>query len=98
MDHASNVVMDSLDFTPQTLLDAEIFGDNATRIGHVSHVHGIGSASQIVIDVGGFLGLGTKSVMMPASDLIFMRDDNGSVHGLTSMTKTEVMSLPEHTH
>lgn len=98
MDHSSNVVMDAIDFTPETLQDAEIFGDQDQKIGHVSHVHGMGTASQIVIDVGGFLGLGARSVMMPARDLIFMRDDNGSVHGLTSWTKAEVLALPEHGH
>jgi hypothetical protein len=98
MDHASNVVLDSLDFTPETLLNAEIFGDRDHKIGYVSHVHGLGTASEIIIDVGGFLGLGAKSVMMPARDLIFMRDDNGSVHGLTSWTKDEVRALPEHNH
>ena len=98
MDHASNVVLDSLDFVPETLIDAEIYGDQDHKIGHVTHVHGLGEASQIVIDVGGFLGLGAKSVMMPAKDLIFMRDDNGSVHGLTSWTKDQVMALPEHKH
>jgi hypothetical protein len=56
----------------------------------------MGTASQVVIDVGGFLGLGSRRVMMPAKDLIFMRDDNGSVHGLTSWTKDEVLALPEH--
>jgi hypothetical protein len=98
MDHASNVVLDSLDFTPDTLLNAEIFGDEDQKIGLVSHVHGLGTDSQVIIDVAGFLGLGRKSVMMAAKDLIFMRDDNGSVHGLTSWTKDQVRALPEHDH
>lgn len=98
MDHASNVVLQSLDFTPETLMNAEIYGDEDHRIGTVSHVHGLGTDSQVVIDVSGFLGLGRKSVMMSAKDLIFMRDDNGSVHGLTSWTKDQVRALPEHDH
>jgi ribosomal 30S subunit maturation factor RimM len=96
MDHASNVVIDSIDFVPETLMDAEIHGDEDTLIGRVTHVHGIGPDSKIVIDVGGFLGFGAKSVMMPVTDMTFMRDDNGSVHGLTSWTKAEVKALPEH--
>jgi hypothetical protein len=96
MDHASNVVIDSIDFVPETLMGAEIFGDADTNIGRVIHVHGLGPASKIIVDVGGFLGIGAKSVMLNAADLIFMRDDNGSVHGLTSWTKAEVKALPEH--
>jgi hypothetical protein len=98
MDHASNVVLDSLDFVPETLINAEIYGDEDRKIGTVSHVHGLGTDSEVIIDVGGFLGLGVKSVMVPAKDLIFMRDDNGTVHGLTSWTKEQVRALPEHDH
>lgn len=98
MEHASNVVLDSLDFTPETLLHAMIYGDDDHKIGAVSHVHGLGAASKVVIDVGGFLGFGQKSVMMAAKDLTFMRDDDGVVHGLTSWTKEQVQALPEHTH
>lgn len=98
MDHANKVVMDSFDFSPETLIDAEIYGDADQKIGYVSHVHGLGNASQVVIDVGGFLGIGAKSVMMPATDLTFMRDDDGTVHGMTTWTKDQVMALPEHHH
>ncbi len=98
MDHANNVEIQAIDFVPQTLIDAEIYGDQDTLIGRVSHVHGLGAASQIVVDVGGFLGIGSKSVMLKATDLVFMRDDNGRVHGLTSWTKEQVKALPEHAH
>lgn len=98
IDHASNVVIDSIDFVPETLMKAQIFGDGDQKIGRVNHVHGMGANSQIVVDVGGFLGIGTRSVMLKATDLIFMRDGNGAVHGLTSWTKDQVKALPEHAH
>jgi hypothetical protein len=98
MDHASNVVLDPLDFTPDTLLHAKIFGDGDQKIGTVVHVHGLGVDSKVVFDVGGFLGLGTKLVMMAVKDMTFMRDDNGKVHGLTTWTKEQIQALPEHGH
>lgn len=98
MDHANNVVIDAIDFVPETLVGAEIHGDQDSMIGRVSHVHGMGADSKVVIDVGGFLGIGAKSVMMPVTDMTFMRDDNGKVHGLTSWTKDQVKALPEHGH
>ena len=75
-----------------------IFGHEDQRIGKVSHMHGMGSDSQIIVDVGGFLGIGAKSVMLAAKDLTFMRDDDGTVHGMTPWTKEQVKALPEHTH
>lgn len=98
MDHSSNVEIQSVDFIPETLMGAVIFGHDDQKIGTVSHVHGMGSNSQIVVDVGGFLGIGTKSVMLAAKDLTFMRDDDGTVHGMTNWTKEQVKALPEHTH
>lgn len=98
MDHSSNVVLDAVDFTPQTLKDANVFGDQDQKIGHVTHVHGMGLDTSVVISVGGFLGIGAKSVRMAVRDMTFLRDDNGKVHGLTSLTKAELLALPEHRH
>lgn len=98
MDHASNVVIDAIDFTPDTLRHAEIFGAEAQKIGTVGHVHGMGVDSKVVFDVGGFLGIGAKTVMMPVRDITFMRDDDGKVHGRTPWTKEQIRALPEHGH
>lgn len=98
MDQANSAVLDSLDFTSETLLHAEIFGHDDAKVGHVTHVHGMGTASQIVINVGGFLGIGAKSVIMAARDLVFTRDQDGQVRGQTSLTKDQVHALPEHLH
>ena len=61
---------------------ATIYGTD--EVGHVSHLHGSGSAAQVVIDVGGFLGIGAKPVAVPISDLEFMRDEDGKVHAVTT--------------
>lgn len=71
---------------------------NHRKIDTVSHGHGLGANGQVIIDVGGFLGLGKTSFLMAAKDLIFMRDDKGSVQGLTGWTKDQVRVLPEHDH
>ena len=100
MDHSSNTVLDAIDFVPQTLLGATVYGDEDHKIGHIAHVHvhGLGAATKVVVEVGGFLGIGAKSVQMDTRDMTFMRDDDGKVHGLTSLTKAQVLALPEHSH
>lgn len=98
MDHSSNVVIDAIDFVPETLVGAEIHDAEDATIGKVSHVHGMGPDSKIVFEVGGFLGIGAKSVMLPVTGMVFMRDDDGAVHGRTRLTKAEVKALPEHGH
>lgn len=96
MDNYNNVVLDAVDFVPETLEGAVVYGAGDQKVGSVSHVHGMGTSSQVVLDVGGFLGIGTKRVMLPVKDLTFMRDEDGSVHAKTGWTKDQVKALPEH--
>jgi hypothetical protein len=38
------------------------------------------------------------SSLLDVSKLNFMRDESGTVHATTSMTKDQVKALPEHHH
>ncbi len=98
MDHTNHIRLSPTELTPSVLDGAKVFGADDHKVGHVSHVHGAGAASQIIVDVGGFLGLGAKPVAVPASDLDFMRDENGDVHAVTSWTKDQLEKMPEHRH
>ena len=96
MDHSTQTPLDAIDFTSETLVDAVVYGLDEEKIGTVSHVHGMGQATQVIVDVGGFLGIGTKPVMLTTSQLTFMRDEDGTVHATTSWTREQVKALPEH--
>lgn len=52
----------------------------------------------MIIDVGGFLGIGAKPVAIPTSRLEFMRDEAHAVHAVTTWSKDELKALPEHQH
>ncbi|TPK66550.1 PRC-barrel domain containing protein [Mesorhizobium sp. B2-4-19] len=96
MDHANHARLTSTELTPDILADATIYDADDNKVGTVSHVHGSGAASQVVIDVGGFLGIGAKPVAVPASQLDFMRDEDGDVHAVTNWTKDQLKKMPEH--
>mgnify|MGYP000244279966 CR=1 FL=1 len=98
MDHSNHVRLSPTELTSETLEGATIYGADDHKVGHVGHVHGMGAASQVIIDVGGFLGLGAKPVAVPASDLDFMRDEHGDVHAVTTWTKDQLEQMPEHHH
>ena len=98
MDHSNHTRLTTAELTPAVLEGATIYGANDDKVGTVSHVHGTGFASEIVIDVGGFLGIGAKPVAVAAGDLEFMRDESGDVHAVTSWTKDELEAMPEHKH
>ncbi|WP_193337898.1 PRC-barrel domain-containing protein [Devosia beringensis] len=98
MDHSSHIRLSPEELTPAALEGATIYGADDHKVGHVSHIHGTGISSRIIIDVGGFLGLGAKPVAVPANELEFMRDADGDVHAVTTWTKDQLEQMPEHHH
>jgi hypothetical protein len=98
MDHSRHVPLAESELTEANLMDAVIYGPGDEKIGTVAHVHGAGPTMQVIVDVGGFLGIGAKPVALDASRLNFMRDEDGTVHATTPMTKEQVKDLPEHHH
>ena len=98
MDHTTHTALEAAEINEANLMDAVIYGPYDEKIGTVAHVHGMGTATQVIVDVGGFLGIGSKSVALDANQLNFMRDEDGDVHAVTSWTKEQVKDLPEHHH
>ncbi|MET3520245.1 PRC-barrel domain containing protein [Mesorhizobium abyssinicae] len=92
MDHTNHVRLTNAELTPAILEGATIYGPDDEKIGSVDHMHG----SQVVIDVGGFLGIGAKPVSVPATQLDFMRNEDGDVHAVTFWTKDQLEDMPEH--
>ena len=96
MDHTNHVRLTEAELIPDIIEGATVYGPDDDNLGSVSHVHGTGSASEIIIDVGGFLGIGTKPVALRASQLDFMRDEDGEVHAVTTFTEDQLKEMPEH--
>lgn len=98
MDHSTHTPLARAELTAAIFEDAPIYGADDSKIGTISHVHGAGAVTDVVIDVGGFLGIGAKPVLVSVDQLNLMRDENGEVHGVTSWTKEQLKELPEHHH
>jgi hypothetical protein len=98
MDHSAHQPLEADELTEANLADAVIYGPQDEKVGTVSHLHGNGPSSQVIVDIGGFLGIGTKPVALQVSQMNFMRDEHGKVHATTTLTKDEAKVLPEHHH
>ena len=90
MDHSTHTMLLDSDLTETNLLAAVVYGADDEKIGTVSHVHGMGAATQVIVDVGGFLGIGAKPVTLTTNQLNFMRDEAGDVHTTTTWTKEQL--------
>jgi len=73
--------------------DATIFGADDAKVGQISDVLASGD---VIVDVGGFLGIGSKTLAIPASQLEFMRYEHGEIYAITSWTKEDLMAMPEY--
>ena len=98
MDHSGHTPLTREELTEDVLTGAPIYGTGDEKIGTISHAHGNGAITDVVVDVGGFLGIGAKPVLLSVDQLNLMRDENGTVHGVTSWTKEQMKELPEHRH
>ena len=96
MDHSRHTRLSSDEYTPATLDGATVYGPDDAKIGSINHVHGSGASATVVIDVGGFLGIGAKPVSVSATELDIMRDDDGEVHAVSTWTKDQLKEMPEH--
>src|SRR5262245_43393413 len=96
MDHTNDIRLSSDQLNSANLSGAPIYGRDDDEISTVDHVHGAGDEARVVFDVGGFLGIGSRRVSLYASQLDFMRDRDGIVHGVTQMTEDQLKALPEH--
>lgn len=97
MDHSAHAPLAPGELTEANVVGATIYGPGDETVGSISHLHGSGPGAQVVVDVGGFLGIGAKPVALSLSQLNFMRDEDGNVHATTSLTKDQAKDLPEHT-
>ena len=98
MDHALHERLAATELTEENLIDATIYGPDDETVGSVSHLHGSGTGAQVIVNIGGFLGIGAKTVALPVRQLDFMRDENGNIHATTSLTKDQAKALPERHH
>ena len=98
MDHSTHARLSAADLTEANLVGAPIYDAEDEKVGTISHLHGAGVAAQAVVDVGGFLGIGSKPVLVALSELDMMRDQQGSIHGISARTRDAWLDLPEHRH
>lgn len=104
----TNAGMTLADINSEDLDGAPVFGIDDERLGEISELilDGDGQVKEVVIDVGGFLGLGEKPVAVNFADLRLEQDADvtGMVEGEVSddfrifidMTEEQLENLPEY--
>ena len=74
---------------------AELWTADGEEIGDIDHVivGQDGQPEQIIAGVGGFLGIGARSIAMGTDSLVYLKDEEAWV---TKMTRADIEAAPAH--
>ncbi|TNF22636.1 MAG: PRC-barrel domain containing protein [Rhodobacteraceae bacterium] len=87
------------ELTAETLTGAAAYDSNDEWIGEVSDIllNDDGQVKSVIVDVGGFLGIGEKPVELELSEIDILRSEDGSeTRVYISMTEEQLNALPSH--
>ncbi|PSJ59356.1 PRC-barrel domain-containing protein [Pseudaminobacter soli (ex Li et al. 2025)] len=80
------------------LTGTTVYGSEDANVGKIGDVvlSGDGKVDAVIIDVGGFLGIGSKEVAVGMDNLAFMVDKGGKKYLYTNFTKDQLKSQPAY--
>lgn len=93
------VVLDAEARTADRLMGADVYGREGDNIATVDDLvmGDTGEVTHAIMDVGGFLGLGSHTIALEINDLdILWSDESDDVRVQVTMTQEEMESLPEY--
>ncbi len=96
-DDAQERTEDWANVTTEELLGTAVYGENDEWIGDLSELKlaDSGEIDGVIIDVGGFLGLGEKPVAMSLDQVDIRRARGDELRAYVSATEEELESMPE---
>lgn len=82
----------------EELVGATVYGANDQEVGEIGDIvlTENGDVDAVLVDVGGFLGVGEKPVALAMDNLQFMTDDDGNILLYTSITEEELKNQPAY--
>lgn len=90
--------MDRAGLTAELLTGADVRDASDASIAEVQDLvlTADGQVTDVVLDVGGFLGIGAKRVAIPMDQLTVAQAEGGAVRLWVNMTKEQLEALPEY--
>jgi ribosomal 30S subunit maturation factor RimM len=91
-------VADDATLTADDLMGTTVYGPNDESVGDIGNIalNADGQVDAVIVDVGGFLGIGEKPVALGMDNLNFMRDQDGTLYLYTQFTQDQLDNAPEY--
>jgi len=88
----------SQDIAASKLIGAGVYGQDDSSIGSVNDIvfNDKGDINAVVVDVGGFLGIGAKPVALKFEDLNVRTDESGKIMVSANATKDQLDQAPAY--
>ncbi|WP_421951431.1 PRC-barrel domain-containing protein [Pelagibacterium sp.] len=98
LDFDSMEAVTTADISADELTGTAVYGAGDEEIGSIGDIllSEDGAVDAVIIDFGGFLGIGTKPVAVGFDNLTFIRDENGGLILRTALTAEELEAAPEY--
>ncbi|MBB3950457.1 PRC-barrel domain-containing protein [Aureimonas jatrophae] len=96
-DNGSLTPVTGAELTADNLIGTAVSGPDNARIGSIGDIALTpeGQVDAVIVDVGGFLGIGAKPVAVAMDNLQFMRDSGGKLTLTTQFTQDQLRNAPE---
>ncbi|TFF23092.1 hypothetical protein E3C22_11670 [Jiella endophytica] len=91
-------VADDAQLTADDLMGTTVYGPNDQSVGEIGDIalKADGTVDAVIVDVGGFLGIGEKPIAVGMDNLNFMRDKDGKLYLYTQFTEDQLNNAPEY--
>ncbi len=98
IDRSTLKELNAADISTEEFVGTTVYGANDENIGEIGDVvlSQDGKVDAVIIDVGGFLGIGEKPVAVGMDNLQFMADNDGDRYLYTSFTKEQLDAAPAY--
>jgi sporulation protein YlmC with PRC-barrel domain len=97
VDKSALTEMPASEMRAENLIGTTVYGANDEMIGEIGDVVLEGeNVDSIIVDVGGFLGVGEKEVAVAMDNLSFMTDADGNRYLYTGFTKEQLDAQPAY--
>jgi sporulation protein YlmC with PRC-barrel domain len=97
VDKSKLTEMPAGEISSENLVGTTVYGANDEMIGEIGDVILEGEkVDTIIVDVGGFLGVGEKEVAVAMDNLAFMTDADGNTYLYTNFTKEQLDAQPAY--
>ena len=97
-DNKQPATVDVAKISADELINTTVYDTDNQNVGEVGDViaNKDGKIDAVVVDVGGFLGIGEKPVAIAFEDLDIRKDENGNLVLHTAFTKDQLDNAPKY--